>query len=85
MGEELINPEEEFMASDEEQIDNSWKMRTLVIGGLIGMLTGVSAAYLLSKRAEQRGTALSISPGKGLQLGMLVTGLLRSILSMGED
>jgi hypothetical protein len=69
----------------EEHPDDSWKAKTLVIGGVVGMLTGLGAAYLLTKRAEQKGTPLSIGPGKGVQLGVMLAGLLRSILSLGED
>jgi len=66
------------------QPDNSWKVKALVVGGVIGALTGVGAAFLLTRRAEQEGKPLSISTGKGVQLGMLIAGLLRSILSLGE-
>jgi hypothetical protein len=52
---------------------------------VLGALTGLGAAYLLTKRAEQKGTALAISPGKGVQLGVMIAGLLRSILSLGDD
>jgi hypothetical protein len=45
----------------------------------------VGAAFLLTKRAEQKGQKLSITPGKGVQLGVMLAGLLRSILSLGED
>jgi len=69
----------------EDQPDESWKMQTLVIGGALGMLVGLGGAYLLTKRAEQKGTKLAITPGKGVQLGVLMAGLLRSILSLGED
>ncbi len=65
--------------------DNSWKLRTLLIGGTIGALVGVGAAFLLTKRAEQKGQALAITPVKGVQLGVMLAGLLRSILSLGED
>jgi H+/Cl- antiporter ClcA len=69
----------------EDQPDESWKIQTLVIGGVLGLLAGLTGAYLLTKRAEQKGTQLSITPGKGVQLGVLMAGLLRSILSLGED
>ena len=69
----------------ENQPDESWKMQTLVIGAALGMLVGLGGAYLLTKRAEQKGTKLAITPGKGVQLGVLMAGLLRSILSLGED
>lgn len=77
--------EENAIIPEEEQPDNSWKIKTLVIGGVLGTLVGLGAAYLLTKRAEQRGTTLAITPGKGVQLGVMLTGLLRSILSLGED
>jgi hypothetical protein len=51
---------------------------------MLGALVGVGAAFLLTKRAEQQGKPLSISTGKGVQLGVLIAGLLRSILSLGE-
>jgi hypothetical protein len=67
------------------QQDDSWKVKALLIGGVIGALTGVGAAFLLTKRAEQQGQSLAITPGKGVRLGVLLAGLLRSILSLGED
>jgi hypothetical protein len=67
------------------ETDNIWKVKTLLIGAALGALTGLGAAYLLTKRAEQTGQPLAITPGKGVQLGVMLTGLLRSILSLGED
>jgi hypothetical protein len=77
--------EENAIIPTEDQPDNSWKIQTLVIGGVLGALVGLGAAYLLAKRAEQKGAQLAITPGKGVQLGVLLAGLLRSILSLGED
>jgi gas vesicle protein len=65
--------------------NNSWKLNTLLIGGTIGALVGVGAALLLTKRAEQKGQSLAITHAKGVQLGVLLAGLLRSIVSLGED
>jgi len=65
--------------------DNNWKVKTLLVGVVLGAATGLSAAYLLTKRAEQHGEALTISSGQGLKLGVLVAGLLRSILTLGEE
>jgi uncharacterized membrane protein len=77
--------EEKTLTLIEERSDNSWKLKTLVAGGVLGALVGLGAAYLLTKRAEQKGTQLAITPGKGVQLGVMVAGLVRSILSLGED
>jgi nitrate reductase gamma subunit len=76
---------EETQIIEETQPTDSWKIQTLVIGGVLGAVIGLGAAYLLAKRAEQKGTQLTITPGKGVQLGVLLAGLLRSVLSLGED
>jgi glucokinase len=65
--------------------EESWKHKTLILGAVIGAATGLSAAYLLTKRAEQQGQALTITSGQGLKLGVLVAGLLRSILNLGDE
>jgi len=69
----------------ENRSDGSWKLKTLVVGGVLGLVMGVGAAFLLTKRAEQKGAPLAITPGKGVQLGVMLAGLLRSILTLGED
>jgi hypothetical protein len=66
-------------------MDKTWKYKALFIGGSIGALVGLGAAFLLTKRAEQKGRSLAVTPIKGVQLGVLLAGLLRSILSLGED
>lgn len=63
----------------------NWKIKTIVAGTVVGAVTGLIAAVLLSKRAEQKGERLSISSGEGLKLGVLIAGLLRSILTLGDD
>jgi len=61
------------------------RSKTLVVGALVGAITGLFAAMLLQRRAERTGTDITISTGEGLQLGMMVVGLLRSISSLGDD
>ena len=68
----------------EEVPDTSWKAKTLIIGTVIGALTGLGAAFLLTQRAERSGKPLTITTGQGVKLGMLLTSLLRSILNLGE-
>ena len=61
------------------------KNRTLLLGALAGAMTGLVAAMLLNRRAEQEGTELSLTTGDGMRLGVMVIGLLRAISSMGEE
>jgi hypothetical protein len=59
--------------------------RTLVLGALLGAVTGLIGAMLLTRRAEQEGTELAITAGDGMKLGVMVIGLLRAIASLGDD
>jgi hypothetical protein len=59
--------------------------RTLVLGALLGAVTGLIGAMLLTRRAEQEGNELAITAGDGMKLGVMVIGLLRAIASLGDD
>lgn len=81
----MATTEATALRSVEEESDSTWKVRALAVGALLGALTGLGAAYLLVRRVEEQGKRLAITPAKGVQLGMLLAGLLRSILSWGEE
>jgi gas vesicle protein len=61
------------------------KSRTILFGALIGAVTGLVAAILLTRRAEKTERETAITTGEGLKLGVLVFGLLRAIASLGDD
>jgi gas vesicle protein len=59
--------------------------RTLLLGALIGAATGLIAAMLLNRRAEESGSETAITAGEGMKLGVMVVGLLRAIASLGDE
>ena len=61
------------------------KSRVLFAGVLIGAVTGLVAAMLLTRRAERDEKETAITTGEGLKLGVMVFGLLRAIASLGDD
>ncbi len=61
------------------------KSRTILFGALIGAVTGLIAAVLLTRRAAKNERETAITGGEGLKLGVLVFGLLRAIASLGDD
>ena len=61
------------------------KNRILLAGALLGAGTGLIAAVLLNRRAEQTESGTAITTGEGLKLGVLVFGLLRAIASLGDE
>jgi gas vesicle protein len=61
------------------------KNSTILLGALIGAVTGLVAAILLTRRAEKTERETAITSGEGLKLGVLIFGLLRAIASLGDD
>ena len=61
------------------------KSRTILFGALIGAVTGLVAAMLLTRRAEKNRSETAITSGEGLKLGVLVFGLLQAIASLADD
>ena len=67
-----------------EQNDNAWKSKSLLLGALIGALTGLGTAYFLVKNAEKEGETLSLSSGQGVKLGLLLLGTLRQVMQLDD-
>jgi len=61
------------------------KNKIIFFGALIGAVTGLVAALLLTRRAEKNERETAITSGEGLKLGVLIFGLLRAIASLGDD
>ncbi|MBT3190612.1 MAG: hypothetical protein HN736_18110 [Anaerolineae bacterium] len=64
-----------------EKVENETS-KILAAGAIIGALTGIGTAYLLTKNAEKEGKELAINSGQGLKLGLLILGMLRQILKL---
>ena len=61
------------------------KGKIILGGALVGAITGLLAAFLLTRRAEKNERETAITAGEGLKLGVLIFGLLRAIASLGDD
>lgn len=74
------------MQTKEENLNQSdqWKSKFLLIGGVMGALTGLLGAYLLIQNAERREITPELSAGEGVKLGVLVLGLLRQVAQLGS-
>jgi hypothetical protein len=64
--------------------DSNWRVRTMLLGGVLGALTGVAAAYLLIRRSEDGEQPPKIGAGEGVRLGLLLLGLLRQVTELGS-
>jgi hypothetical protein len=60
-------------------INKTWKTRTILLGTLIGALSGLFAAFIIIQQAEKNNAKLKLNAGEGVKLGMGVLGLLRLV------
>ena len=58
--------------------------RVLILGALIGAATGLVAALMLQRRAQQTGQEITLSTGEGIQLGVMIMGLLRAVAALAD-
>jgi hypothetical protein len=61
----------------EEQ--NNWKIRTYVIGGVVGLLAGLGAAYVITRRAEETQQPPRLTTGDGMKIGMSLASVFKLI------
>ena len=69
---------------ESDQADESWKAKTIVIGGAFGAMIGVAAAYLIVQRAQNGEEHISFSVGKGVKLGVIIFTLLRQVAQLDD-
>lgn len=76
--------------NDQKSVTN-WKNQTYVIGGAVGALFGLIAAFLYARAAEEDATrnggkpANQISTGEVVGLGLAALALIRQITEMGKS
>ena len=51
----------------------------IISGGIIGSILGIAAALIMIKSAEQADVPLNLNRKKGVQLGLGIVSLLRSL------
>lgn len=55
----------------------------VILGALLGAITGAGAGYLLTKRIEE-GEELQLTAGDGVKIGGSIIALLRQISTLGK-
>ena len=69
----------------ETELDNSWKTKTYIIGGVAGLLIGLGTAFLLVRSSDERvGGPPEVSTMDALKVGVAVIGLVRGIAALGD-
>jgi hypothetical protein len=55
----------------------------IILGAVLGAITGAGAGYLLKKRIEE-GEELQLTPGDGIKIGGSIVAFLRQISTIGK-
>jgi preprotein translocase subunit Sec61beta len=67
-----------------QQQDDSWKVKTYLIGGIVGAAIGLATAFLIAHNAEEEHGPPQIEPTDALKLGVAVIGLMRGFAALGK-
>ena len=70
------------MNDEIQQEQNNYGLYIL-LGAILGAITGAGAGYLLTKRIEE-GEDIQLTAGDGIKLGGSVVAFLRQISSLGQ-
>ena len=65
-------------------MDMDWRGKAFVVGGVLGALLGLGAAYIYVNAAEESGETPEMSPGTAVTIGLSLLALLRQVAAIGE-
>jgi hypothetical protein len=64
--------------------DIDWRGKAFIVGGVLGALLGLGAAYIYINAAEQSGETPEVSPGTAVTIGLSLLALLRQVAVIAE-
>jgi hypothetical protein len=73
------------MSSSTSNQPSEWKMGVFIIGGLIGLLAGLVAAYFFARVTEETGSSgpARLKTMDMIKLAVSVLGLVRQVTDLG--
>lgn len=64
--------------------DSRWRTRAFVVGGFVGALLGLGAAYIYVSSAEKTGEKPELPASEAVGIGLALLAVLRQIATMQE-
>jgi hypothetical protein len=77
------NAKIEINTQAKPEID-TWAIKTLAIGGVVGASAGLLAAYLLINNKNKTGVTPTISAREGFRIAVLLVGVIRNVANLWE-
>jgi len=65
-------------------MDRDWRGKAFIVGGVVGALLGLGAAYIYINAAEESGETPELSPGTAVTIGLSLLALLRQVAAIAE-
>jgi hypothetical protein len=65
-------------------MDSDWRTKAFVVGGVVGALLGLGAAYIFINAAADSDEAPELTPGTAVTIGLSLLALLRQVAAIGE-
>jgi hypothetical protein len=65
-------------------MESNWRTKALVVGGAVGALLGLGAAYIFINSAEDSDAPPELTPGTAVTIGLALLALLRQVAAIGE-
>jgi hypothetical protein len=77
------------MAAEEDEVvevaaELDWRVKALIVGGVVGALAGVGAAYLYIRNIEEAGEDPKLGTKDALQLGVSLVSLVKQVANLGN-
>lgn len=69
---------------EEVGFELDWRTKAMIVGGVVGALVGVGAAYLYVRNIEEAGEEPKLATRDAMTIGMSLVTLVRQIANMGN-
>ncbi len=69
--------------NDVQEYDQENSAKFILLGAILGALTGAGAGYMLAKRVEE-GQEIQFTAGDGIKLGGSLIAFLKQVSSLGQ-